>query len=195
MLNAEIVDTLQSLLEEAARAGEPEPTAMNLATADAEGRVSSRIVLLKGIDERGLRFFTNYRSAKGEQIAAHPQVALCLHWKHLREGVQVRVQGRAQRLTGEESDAYFASRPRMSQIGAWASQQSQTLPDRATFDERVAHFEHEFEGAEVPRPPHWGGFVVEPDRVEFWYGAQYRLHERVCWECQGGVWRSRLLYP
>jgi pyridoxamine 5'-phosphate oxidase len=168
---------------------------MNLATADAAGRVSSRIVLLKGVDERGFRFHTNYESDKGVQLEAHPQVALNFHWKQLREGVQVRVEGVARKLLAEESDAYFATRARGSQIGAWASLQSQTLPDRETFEQRVARCEKEFEGRDVPRPPHWGGFVVEPDMVEFWYGAQFRLHERVRWSRHGQTWTSRLLYP
>jgi pyridoxamine 5'-phosphate oxidase len=195
MLNPEILDTLLRLLDEAKASDEREPTAMNLATVDSSGRVASRIVLLKGVDERGLRFYTNYQSDKGSQIEAHPQVALCIHWKQLREGVQVRVEGVARKLQAEESDAYFASRERQSQIGAWASLQSQTLPDRDTFEQRVARYEHEFEGREVTRPPHWGGYVVEPDMLEFWYGAEFRLHERVRWSRHGQTWTSRLLYP
>lgn len=195
MLLPEIIDTFNGLLQEARDSGDREPTAMTLATADGNGRVSARVVLLKGVDERGLRFFTNYESAKGAQLAAHSQVALCFHWKHVRDQVQVRVEGRSEHLSAAESDAYFATRPRMSQIGAWASEQSQTLPDRATFDARVERYEAEFEGRDVPRPPHWGGALVVPDKVEFWYGARYRLHERVCWERVDGVWRSRLLYP
>jgi pyridoxamine 5'-phosphate oxidase len=195
MLKPEILDTFLALLDEAKTAGEPEPTAMTLATADAAGKVSSRIVLLKQADERGLRFFTNYHSAKGEQLLAHPQVALCFHWKRLREGVQVRVEGHSRKLVEAESDAYFASRPRGSQIGAWASLQSKTLPERATFEQRVAKYEDEFAGRPVTRPPHWGGFVVEPDMVEFWYGAEFRLHERVRWDRHGQTWTNRLLYP
>lgn len=195
MLKQEILDTFLQLLDEARAGGDPEPTAMNLATVDGAGRVSSRIVLLKGADERGLRFFTNYQSDKGGQLDAHTQVALCFHWKQLREGVQVRVEGSARKLVAEESDAYFASRPRGSQIGAWASLQSQTLPDRETFEQRLARYEQEFEGRDVPRPPHWGGFVVEPDMVEFWYGAEYRWHERVRWSRHGQTWTHRLLYP
>lgn len=195
MLIPEILHTFRDLLQEARDASDPEPTAMTLATADGKGRVSARIVLLKGVDERGFRFFTNYESAKGAQLAAHSQVALCFHWKTMRHAVQVRVEGRSERLSAEESDAYFATRARMSQIGAWASEQSRTLPDRATFDERVAHYEKEFEGRDVPRPPHWGGLLVAPDMVEFWYGEAYRLHERVCWERNGESWQSRLLYP
>lgn len=195
MLNPEILDTLRSLLDEAVAAGDPEPTAMTVATSDGNGRVSARVVLLKGVDERGPRFFTNYEGAKGTQLAAHPQVALCLHWKTLRDGVQVRVEGRSERLPVGESDAYFATRPRMSQIGAWASLQSQVLPDRQTFETRVTHYEREFEGREVSRPPHWGGVLVLPDRVEFWYGAKYRLHERVLWQRDGAHWTRCLLYP
>lgn len=195
MLKPEILDTFVQLLDEAVAAGEPEPTSMNLATVDAAGRVSSRIVLLKGADERGFRFYTNYESDKGGQLEAHPQVALCFHWKRLRNAVQVRVEGVARKLQPEESDAYFATRPRESQLGAWASLQSQTLPDRETFDQRYARYENEFEGRDVTRPPHWGGYVVEPDMVEFWYGAEFRLHERVRWSRHGQTWTSRLLYP
>ena len=195
MFNSEILDTFRQLLEQAGASGDPEPTAMNLATVDSSGRVASRIVLLKDIDERGLRFYTNYLSDKGSQLEAHPQVALCFHWKQLRDGVQVRIEGAARKLQAEESDAYFASRPRGSQIGAWASLQSQTLPDRDTFEQRLTRYEQEFEGREVSRPPHWGGYVVEPDALEFWYGAQFRWHERVRWNRHGQTWTSRLLYP
>ncbi len=195
MLNPEILDTFTRLLDEAKASGEREPTAMNLATVDGSGRVASRIVLLKGVDERGFRFHTNYLSDKGGQLEAHPQVALCIHWKQLRDGVQVRVEGAARKLQDEESDAYFASRSRGSQIGAWASLQSQTLPDRDTFEQRVARYEHEFDGRDVTRPPHWGGYLVEPDMLEFWYGAEFRLHERVRWSRHGQTWTSRLLYP
>jgi len=168
---------------------------MTLATADAQGRVSARIVLLKGIDALGFRFFTNYESAKGMQLAAHPQVALCFHWKTLHEQVQVRIEGRAGKLSAEESDAYFATRPRGSQIGAWASLQSQALPDRRTFEQRVADFERRHADQPVPRPENWGGYCVRPDRIEFWYGATYRLHERVCYVCSDGEWSKGLLYP
>ncbi|WP_158752771.1 pyridoxamine 5'-phosphate oxidase [Dyella sp. S184] len=195
MLNPEILDTFTRLLDEAKASGEREPTAMNLATVDGSGRVSSRIVLLKGVDERGFRFHTNYQSDKGSQLETHPQLALCFHWKQLRDGVQVRVEGAARKLQDEESDAYFASRSRGSQIGAWASLQSQTLPDRDTFEQRVARYEHEFDGRDVTRPPHWGGYLVEPDMLEFWYGAEFRLHERVRWSRHGQTWTSRLLYP
>ncbi|MFC5740207.1 pyridoxamine 5'-phosphate oxidase [Dyella tabacisoli] len=195
MLNHEILQTFLQLLDEARAGGDLEPTAMNLSTVGSDGRVSSRIVLLKGVDERGFRFFTNYESDKGAQLDAHPQVALCFHWKPLRDGVQVRVEGVARKLLAEESDTYFASRPRQARIGAWASLQSQTLPDRETFEQRVAHYEKEFAGRDVARPPHWGGYVVEPDTLEFWYGAEHRLHERVRWSRHGQTWTHRLLYP
>src|SRR5438445_644125 len=141
MLKPEILDTFLRLLDEAKVSGDREPTAMSVATVDGSGRVASRIVLLKGADERGFRFYTNYQSDKGDQIEVHPQVALCFHWKQLRDGVQVRVEGVARKLQDEESDTYFASRPRQSQIGAWASLQSQTLPDRDALGQRVARYD------------------------------------------------------
>jgi pyridoxamine 5'-phosphate oxidase len=195
MLTPDILDTFRRLLDEARASSDPEPTAMNLATVDKGGRVHSRIVLLKTIDEKGLRFFTNYESAKASEMAEHAQVALCFHWKQIREGIQVRFEGRVSKASTAESDAYFASRPRGSQIGAWASKQSQELPDRQTFEDRVAHYEKEFAGQDVPRPPHWGGYLVEPDRVEFWYGATFRLHERIVHAVDGTSWSTRLLYP
>lgn len=183
------------LLEDAREAGDPEPTAMTLATS-ANGRVSARIVLLKGVDARGFRFFTNYGSDKGRQLAAEPVVALVFHWKTLRSGVQVRVEGRAERLPAAESDVYFATRPRGSQLGAWASLQSDTLDERATFERRIEELERRFADVPVPRPAHWGGYVVAPSRIEFWYGADFRLHERQCYERdERGAWTRRMLYP
>jgi pyridoxamine 5'-phosphate oxidase len=194
-LYQEAVATFRSLLGEAERSDEREPTAMTLATADAFGRVSARIVLIKGIDERGVMFVTNYDSAKAEQLAAHPQAALCVLWKSLRDGVQVRVEGEVERSSADESDAYFASRIRPSQIGAWASLQSQTLPARADLDARVAEFERKFERGVVPRPPNWGGYRLKPDMIEFWYGQRARLHDRMRYESEAGTWSKRLLYP
>jgi pyridoxamine 5'-phosphate oxidase len=191
----EALAELDALLAEAAAGADPEPTAMNLSTVDTRGRPHSRIVLLKGTGPDGLRFFTNYTSAKGQELATNSLVALCLHWKHLREGIQVRVEGQVQELPEADSDAYFATRPRGSQIGAWASLQSQTLPDRVDFETRIAHYEAEFAGRDVSRPPHWGGYLVKPDLVEFWYGAKFRLHERHRYELVDGVWRKRMLYP
>lgn len=194
-LYAEAIETLRQLVDEAARSGDPEPGAMNLATLSAGGNISSRIVLLKGLDQDGLQFFTNYQSAKAGQLEAHAQAAVCFHWKHLCEQVQVRVEGRVERMPAAESDAYFAKRPRMSQIGAWASLQSQPLPSREVFDARVAEFEQRFAGGDVPRPPHWGGYRLRPDLFEFWYGAGFRLHDRQQFLRIDGVWTRRLLYP
>ncbi len=195
MLHPEILETFRDLLEQARATADPEPTAMNLATASTDGRVHARIVLLKGVDQRGFCFFTNYESAKGQQLAQHPQAALTFHWKHLRDGVQVRIEGTVHMLAAEESDAYFASRPRGSQIGAWASQQSRPLADRETFQAQVEACEKRFAGGEVPRPPHWGGYLLEADHVEFWYAQRYRLHTRVSWHRQGDSWTHGLLYP
>jgi pyridoxamine 5'-phosphate oxidase len=194
-LYAEAIAAVRDLLAAARAAGEPEPTAMTLATADASGRVSARIVLLKSIDERGLVFYTNYDSAKAQQLAEGKNAALCILWKTLRHVVQVRVEGVVEETTAAESDAYFASRARDSQIGAWASLQSQTLASRAELDARVAEFEHQFDGAPVPRPPHWGGYRLVPDMIELWYGQPSRLHERVRYELANGAWTKRLLYP
>jgi pyridoxamine 5'-phosphate oxidase len=193
-LYQEALATFGKLLGDAKASADPEPTAMTLATS-RDGRVSARIVLLKGVDERGFRFFTNYESAKSRELVEHPQAALCFHWKHLPGAVQVRVEGRVEKLGAAESDAYFATRARGSQIGAWASLQSQPLADRAEFEARIAEIERRFAGTEVPRPPHWGGFVVVPDRIEFWYGADFRLHERVLYALAGNVWTRQLLYP
>lgn len=194
-LYQEALATFRRLLDEAAVGGDREPTAMTLASADADGRVSARIVLLKGVDERGFRFFTNYESLKGAQLAADPRVAICFHWKQLRDGVQVRIEGRAGKVSPEESDDYFATRPRGSQIGAWASLQSQPLPERATFEQRIDEFERRFADGPVPRPPHWGGYVVAPERIEFWYGAQFRWHERFAYVRGKDGWTKGMLYP
>ncbi|HEY6984961.1 MAG TPA: pyridoxamine 5'-phosphate oxidase [Rhodanobacteraceae bacterium] len=194
-LYQEALATFRRLLDEARASGDNEPTAMTLATSGSDGRISARIVLLKGFDADGFRFYTNTESLKAAQLEVHAQVALCFHWKLLRDGVQVRIEGAAAPVSAADSDTYFASRPRGSQIGAWASLQSQALPDRATFERRIAEYEKRFEGASVPRPPNWGGFVVRPDRFEFWYGAQFRLHERIVYVRQGDGWSKGMLYP
>ena len=195
-IHLQAIAQFRDLLAEAAAAGEPEPTATTLATADAHGRVSARIVLLKAVDERGFAFYTNYQSAKAEQLAAHPGAALCFLWKALRHVVQARIEGVVEKIDTDEADGYFASRPRESRIGAWASKQSQTLPDRAELDARIAETEQRFAGADVPRPPFWGGYRLVPDMIELWFGQRARLHERVRYE-RGvhGQWSKRLLYP
>ena len=194
-LSAEILDTFNTLLAEAQASTDPEPTAMTVATVGKGGRPSARTVLLKGLDERGFVFYTNFDSCKGRQLAANPQAALLFHWKMIREGVQVKIEGSVEPVTAGEADAYFNSRPRPSQIGAWASLQSQTLASREEFERRIDEMEKRFEDQPVPRPPHWSGFRIVPELVEFWYGARYRLHERHRYERVNGEWNQRMLYP
>ena len=195
-LPAEILRTFDILFAEAAAAGEPDPTAMTLATAATDGQPSARTVLLKAHDADGFVFYTHRDGRKGRELEANPRAALLFHWPRVREGVQVRIEGAVVMVSDAEADAYFASRPRGSQIGAWASQQSQTLDARDTFEQRIARYEAEFDGCEVPRPPRWSGFRVVPHAVEFWYGAQFRLHERWLHERDaGGRWQQRMLYP
>lgn len=196
MLKSAILATFKDLLEAAAAVGEAEPEAMCLATADETGRISARMVLLKGVDVRGFRFFSHHDSDKGRQLAAHPRAALCFHWEKLGRGVQVRVEGMVEKIDAADSDAYFATRPRPSQLGAWASRQSRELASREVFAQQLAELEGRFEGDEVPRPPHWGGYRLKPDRIEFWYGAEFRLHDRDCWTLDAtGEWQCRRLYP
>jgi pyridoxamine 5'-phosphate oxidase len=187
--------TFRDLLEEARSAGDPEPTAMSLATVDDEGQPSCRTVLLKDFDERGFVFYTNTESRKGQQLHDRPKAALLFLWKTLRHQVQVKIEGRVESVSREEADAYFASRPRGSQLGAWASQQSRALDHRETLDQRLVEFEREFEGREVTRPPYWSGYRVVPHRIEFWYGVPYRLHDRHEYRRVDGEWQHQLLYP
>ena len=187
--------TFADLLAEAKQSPDPEPTAMTVATVGRDGRPAARTVLLKGVDARGFVFYTNFNSRKGRQLAGNPQAALLFHWKHIREGVQVKIEGTVEPVSAAEADAYFASRPRGSQIGAWASLQSQPLASRELFEQRVAEAEKRFEGVDVTHPPHWSGFRTVPERIEFWYGAQFRLHERQCYERSNGVWSQVMLYP
>ena len=194
-LYQEAIATYHTLLAEALQVGEREPTATTLASTDASGRVSARIVLIKHVDADGFAFFTNYRSAKAAQLAVNRQAALCVVWKTLRDIVQVRIEGFIEMTSPQESDVYFASRARANQVGAWASLQSQTLRARADLDARVAEFEKKFAGGAVPRPPHWGGYRLKPDMIEFWYGQSARLHDRVRYDLADGAWSKRLLYP
>ncbi|TNJ35355.1 pyridoxamine 5'-phosphate oxidase [Arenimonas terrae] len=194
-LYAEALATFAQLIEQAKAAGDPDATAMTLATADAQGRPAARTVLLKAFDPRGFVFYTNYQSRKGRQLTENPHAALLFLWKTLRDQVQVKIEGTVEPVDLAEADAYFASRPRPSQIGAWASLQSQTLDSRDTFEARIDAFEKKFEGIEVPRPPHWSGFRVVPEMIEFWYGARFRLHERQHYERVDGAWAKRMLYP
>jgi len=179
-----------------AKTAEPnDPEAMSLATVDASGLPDVRVVLMKEADERGFVFYTNDESAKGAELAANPKAALVMHWKSIRR--QVRVRGAVERVSVAEADAYFASRSRPSQIGAWASDQSRPLDKRETFEARVAEVQKRFDGMEVTRPPHWGGYRIVPVQIEFWMDRPYRLHDRVRFtrDAPGGAWNKTRLYP
>ncbi|CAN5197923.1 pyridoxamine 5'-phosphate oxidase [soil metagenome] len=170
-----------------------EPNAMTLATADPDGQPSARLVLLKGVDVRGFTFYTNLDSRKARDLAANPVAALCFYWFPL--DVQIRIEGTVVQVPDDEADEYFATRPRGSQIGAWASDQSRVIARAGELEERVARYEAEFEGEDVPRPPHWSGFRITPLRMEFWRNRANRLHDRVLYTREGGGWRAETLYP
>jgi len=179
----------------AAEASEPnDPNAMTLATATADGRPSARMVLLKGVDDRGFVFYTNRESRKGGELAENPHAALLFHWKSLRR--QVRVEGPVEEVSAAESDSYFASRPRLSRLGAWASDQSRPLSSRAVLVGRVAELELRYKFGEIPRPPHWGGYRLVPEAFEFWQDMPYRLHDRSrLTRAAGGGWDESRLFP
>lgn len=178
-----------------ARGTEPnDPNAMALATVDADGRPDARMVLLKDVDARGFTFYSNQESAKGEQLWAHPNAALLFHWKSLRR--QVRVRGSVEPVSAAEADAYFASRAKESRVGAWASDQSRPLADRATLEGRVAELMARFEGADVPRPERWTGWRVKPEQIEFWRDRSFRLHDRLRFDrASDGAWLRTRLWP
>jgi pyridoxamine 5'-phosphate oxidase len=170
-----------------------EPNAMTLATTTPDGRPSARTVLLKGYDERGFVFYTNFEGRKARELEANPRCALLFYWGELER--QVRVEGTVSRISEQESDEYFTSRPRGSRLGAWASQQSRPVEDRSVLEERVLALEAEYEEREIPRPPFWGGYRVEPETIEFWQGRESRLHDRLVYRREDGAWRIERLQP
>ena len=180
-------------LAEARRSEVNDPEAMALATSGADGQPSVRMVLLKGYGPEGFVFYTNEQSAKAAQLSANPRAGLLFHWKRLRR--QVRVEGPVERVGNAQADAYFATRARDSQLGAWASDQSRPLDSRASFEQRFEDVKTRFEGMDVPRPPHWGGYRVVPERIEFWTDRPHRLHERRLFSRSGTGWNEGLLYP
>jgi pyridoxamine 5'-phosphate oxidase len=187
------LDALASFIREATERGAPEPDAMALATVSADGAPSVRVVLCRGVDDRGVRFFTNYESRKGVELAANTRAAAVFFWPIL--DVQVRIEGRAERVSGPESDEYFAHRPRGHRLSAWISAQSRPIAGIEALRERAHELTHEYEGREVPRPPYWGGYRIRVDVVEIWTRGADRLHERRRFERSGGRWIETRLAP
>lgn len=187
------VEQFRRWFEEARAADLHEPNAVTVATATADGKPSARTVLLKGFDERGFVFYTNYEGGKARDLRENPRAALLFYWGELER--QVRIEGRVRRIPTEESDAYFASRPRGSQLGAWASEQSRPVVDRDALEERLREVERRFGEGEVPRPPFWGGYRVEPESFEFWQGRENRLHDRLVYRRENGGWSIGRLQP
>ena len=170
-----------------------EPTSMTLATASSDGRVSARIVLLKHYDHQGFCFYTNITSNKGKQLKENPKAALCFYWDELDR--QVRIEGKIERVSESEADAYYSSRARNSQIGAWASKQSKIMENEGDLQERIKELEEQFEGGDIPRPPFWSGFRLVPDYIEFWDKEDFRLHRRILFTKENGSWVRDILYP
>jgi pyridoxamine 5'-phosphate oxidase len=187
------IKQFQQWLDQAIAAQLPEPNAMTLATATRDGMPSARIVLLKGLDERGFVFYTNYESHKAQDLAENPQAALVFLWTILER--QVRIEGRVEKIAAAETDAYFQSRPLASRLGAWVSEQSHVIPDREVLEQRFAELEATYTDGQVPRPPHWGGYRVIPQQIEFWQGRTSRLHDRLRYRLEQGDWLLERLAP
>jgi pyridoxamine 5'-phosphate oxidase len=186
-------DQFKVWMAEAEKSEPNDPNAMVVATATPDGRPSARAILLKGVDDRGFVFYTNKESRKGDELAANSHVALLFHWKSLRR--QIRIEGVVEHVTDAEADAYYATRPRISRLGAWASSQSRPLAQRTILEERLAEMEARFSD-EIPRPSHWSGFRVLPDLFEFWQDMPFRLHDRTVYRCSPeGVWEQSKLFP
>lgn len=193
MTRADPFSIFRDWYQEAINAGIQDPSIMTLATVDGEGKPAARIVLLKSFDENGFVFYTNYQSRKGMDLEQHPRAALVLHWRET--GHQVRIEGAAEKVPATLSDRYFQNRPRGSQLGAWASEQSRKIPSRASLDESLKRWENEFRDQPVPRPAYWGGYRVIPDKIEFWSDRENRMHERILFEKTGQGWDSKRLAP
>jgi pyridoxamine 5'-phosphate oxidase len=192
-LGPDPIAALRRWVEEGQGDGDAAATPMVLATADSRGRPSARVVLLRGLEDRGLRFFTSYFSRKGRELTDNPFAAATFYWPQLER--QVRVEGSAALLSEDESDAYFDARPRGHQLGAWASEQSAPIESREVLDERYAHFEERFEDTGVPRPHSWGGYLLVPSRIEFWQRRENRMHDRIEYVRDGRLWRATRLQP
>jgi len=189
----EILRQFNNWLSEAQNTEPEYAEAMSLATATKDGYPSVRIVLLKGVSEKGFDFYTNLKSRKGQELADNPHAALCFHWKSLNK--QIRIEGNIANIADDEADAYFASRPRASRIGAWASKQSQPMQDRFEFETRIAKFTAKFNIGDIPRPDFWSGFRLKPRRVEFWQEQKFRLHDRTIYIFEEDQWRQEKIYP
>lgn len=188
------IELFQKWLKEATTIEPNDPNAMCLATIGSNGMPSARIMLLKGIDEKGFVFYTNMESRKGDDLSSNPMAALCFYWKELSK--QIRVEGTIEQVSNEEADIYYASRPRGSRIGAWASKQSRPMENSTELDDRIKEYEKKYEGQDdVPRPPYWSGYRLKPQRIEFWHAGEFRLHTRLVYNRAGDSWEKEILFP